>query len=211
MRSVRFVLLSSIVCGVVAGMLDRAIAEGEPVWKPLADGKTLDGWHKNGEGQWTVEDGAFVGRSDKAKLYGHLVSDDTYRDFTVRFKFQCPSGDSGFFIRTKMEEPDKTLGLQVQVGPIGTGTGGIYESYGRGWLQRPTLDEEKAFYKQGEWNEMVISAQGNRVVVHVNGVKTADVTDDQIEQQAGVFALQMHSGTVNLTKFKDLEILQPGD
>ena len=76
-----------------------------------------------------MEDGAYVGRSNNAKLYGHLVSDHEYQDFTVRFEFQCPSGDSGFFIRTKMKEPDKTLGLQIQVGPLGSGTGGIYESY----------------------------------------------------------------------------------
>jgi hypothetical protein len=210
MKLIRMVGVVGLAASVLmAGISGRAIAEEEAAWKPLADGKTLAGWHTNGEGEWTVEDGAFVGRSNKAKLYGHLVSDDTFQDFTVRFKFQCPSGDSGFFIRTKMEEPDKTLGLQVQVGPMGTGTGGIYESYGRGWLQPPpTRDQEKAYYKEGEWNEMVITAQGNRVVVHVNGVKTADLTDDQIVQQPGVFALQMHSGTNNLTKFKDLEIRQ---
>ncbi len=182
----------------------------KPVWKPIADGKTLDGWHKNGLGDWTVEDGAYVGRSNKAKLYGHLVSDREYQDFTVRFKFQCTSGDSGFFIRTKMEEPDKTLGLQIQVGPCGSGTGGIYESYGRGWLQHPTLEQEKTFYREGTWNEMIISAHGPHVTVHVNGFKTADLNDDKINQQAGVFALQMHSGVVNHTMFKDLEILEKG-
>ncbi len=209
MRSIRFVLAGSFVFVVVASCAGRAAAEDKSEWKPLADGKTLAGWHTNGEGTWTVEDGAFVGRADNTKLYGHLVSDDTFKDFTVRFKFQSPSGDSGFFIRTTMKEPDKTHGLQVQVGPLGSGNGGIYESYGRGWLQRPTLEDEKSFYKTDDWNEMVIAAHGNHVVVKVNGVTTADVTDDKIEQGAGVFALQMHSRTVTLTKFKDIEILLP--
>ena len=153
----------------------------------------------------------FVGRSNKAKLYGHLVSDDQFQDFTVRFKFRCTSGDSGFFIRTKMEEPDKTMGLQIQVGPCGSGTGGIYESYGRGWLQKPTLEEEKACYLEDAWNEMVIAANGPRVIVYVNGIKTADLNDDKIKQQAGVFALQMHSGVDNHTMFKDLAILEKGE
>ncbi len=182
-----------------------------PVWKPIADGKTIAGWHKNGLGDWTVEEGAYVGRSNNEKLYGHLVSDDTFQDFTVRFQFQCTSGDSGFFIRTKMEDPDKTLGLQVQVGPCGSGTGGIYESYGRGWLQQPTQEQEKSCYREGTWNEMIISAHGPRVTVHVNGFKTADLNDDQISKQAGVFALQMHSGVVNHTMFKDLAILDKGE
>lgn len=209
MKSLRFVLAGSFLFVVVAGCAVHVAAEEKAEWKPLMDGKTLAGWHTNGEGEWTVEDGAFVGRANNTKLYGHLVSDDTFKDFTVRFKFQSPSGDSGFFIRTTMKEPDKTHGLQVQVGPLGSGNGGIYESYGRGWLQRPTGDEEKSFYKMDDWNEMVIAAHGNHVVVKVNGVTTADVTDDKIEQGPGVFALQMHSRTVTLTKFKDIEILLP--
>ena len=183
-----------------------------PVWKPLADGKTLAGWHKNGEGDWTIEDGAYVGRSNNAKLYGHLVSDAQYQDFTVRFDFLCPSGDSGFFVRTEMQEPDKTLGLQIQVGPLGSGTGGIYESYGRGWIpEKPPLELEKAGYREGQWNEMIIAAHGEHVTVHVNGVKTADLTDTQLSQKPGVFALQMHSGAVNETRFKNLAILERGE
>ena len=85
------------------------------------DGKTLAGWHKNGLGDWTVEDGAFVGRSNKAKLYGHLVSDEQFQDFTVRFQFQCTSGDSGFFIRTQMEEPDKTMACRSRSDPAAVG------------------------------------------------------------------------------------------
>jgi hypothetical protein len=194
----------------IDALLERRGLKNQPVWKPLADGRTLAGWHTNGEGEWTVEDGAFVGRSNNAQLYGHLVSDATYQDFTVRFEFRCPSGDSGFFIRTEMQEPDKTLGLQVQVGPCGSGTGGIYESYGRGWLQKPTDELERACYRLDGWNEMVITAQGPHVVVHVNGVKTADLNDPAIAQHAGVFALQMHSGVVNETRFRNIAILDEG-
>ena len=182
-----------------------------PVWKPLADGKTLNGWHKNGEGDWTIEDGAYVGRSNKTRLYGHLVSDAQYQDFTVRFDFQCPSGDSGFFIRTEMQEPDKTLGLQIQVGPVGSGTGGVYESYGRAWLQQPTRELEQACYREGKWTELIIAAHGEHVTVHVNGIKTADLTDKQLSQKPGVFALQMHSGVVNETRFKNLALLERGE
>ncbi|MHB0956779.1 MAG: 3-keto-disaccharide hydrolase [Pirellulaceae bacterium] len=201
---------AAIALGLLAGEV-RVAADQPPVWKPLADGTTLQGWHKNGEGDWTVEEGAYVGRSNKAQLYGHLVSDEKYQDFTVRFDFQCPSGDSGFFIRTEMQEPDKTLGLQVQVGPLGSGTGGIYESYGRGWLQQPSAELEKSCYREGRWNEMIIAAHGQRVTVHVNGIKTADLNDKEIEQKAGVFALQMHSGVVNETRFKNLAILERGE
>lgn len=205
---------SAAVFAFVFGLnaLITCVVAGEPpAWKPIADGKSLAGWHKNGLGDWTVEDGAYVGRSNKEALYGHLVSDETYQDFTVRFKFQCPSGDSGFFIRTQMEEPDKTNGLQIQVGPCGSGTGGIYESYGRGWLQKPTAQQEAFCYRQTGWNEMIISADGPRITVHVNGFKTADLNDPDVKQAAGVLALQMHSRVVNQTMFKDLAILERGE
>jgi len=178
----------------------------EPAWKPLSDGKTLNGWHPVGDGQWTVEDGAFVGRADKEKLYGLLVSDKVFSNFTVRLKFMCLSGDSGFYIRTIIKEPEKANGLQVQVGRTKSGVGGIYESYGRGWVSKPSDELEKSYTKDDQWNEMVIDADGGNVVVHVNGIKSAELKDDPGRPE-GHFALQMHSGCVMHVQFKDIEIL----
>ena len=210
MRLVHLTQFFAIVL-VLTICVTRSTRAEDPAWEPIMDGKTLAGWHKNGLGNWTVEEGAFVGRSNKARLYGHLVSDEQFQDFTVRFKFQCTSGDSGFFIRTQMQDPDKTIGLQIQVGPCGSGTGGIYESYGRAWLQKPTKQQEAFCYREGQWNEMIIAAKGSRVTVHVNGFKTADLNDDKIKREAGVLALQMHSGVVNQTMFRDLAILEKGE
>ena len=176
-------------------------------WKPLMDGKTLAGWHPVGDGKWTVEDGTFVGRADNEKLYGLLVSDQAFRDFTVRFKFKCLSGDSGFYIRTIIEPPEKANGLQVQVGRIKSGVGGIYESYGRAWISKPSDELEKSYTRDDQWNEMVIDAHGGNIVVHVNGVKSAELKDDPSRPE-GHFALQMHSGLVMHVLFKDIEIKQ---
>jgi len=184
-----------------------AAEEKKATWKPLMDGKTLEGWHKVGDGTWAVEDGAFVGRANKEKLYGLLVSDKTFRDFTVRLKFKCLSGDSGFYIRTIIKPPEKAHGLQVQVGRAGSGVGGIYESYGRAWLNRAKPDAEKKFTWDDDWNEMTIAAHGGDVVVHVNGVKSAELKDDPSRPE-GHFALQMHSGCVMQVLFKDIAILE---
>jgi len=187
------------------GTLCPAAEEKKTTWTPLMDGKTLAGWHKVGDGEWTVEDGAFVGRADKAKLYGLLVSDKTFKDFTVRLKFKCLSGDSGFYIRTIIKPPEKAHGLQVQVGLPGSGVGGIYESYGRGWLDKLPAEQEKKACKAAEWNEMTIAAKGGHVVVHVNGVKAAELANDKSRPE-GHFALQMHSGCVMHVLFKDIAI-----
>lgn len=184
-----------------------ASADKKADWKPLMDGKTLAGWHPVGDGRWTAEDGAFVGRANNEKLYGLLVSDKTFRDFAVRFKFKCLSGDSGFYIRTIIKEPEKANGLQIQVGRIKSGVGGIYESYGRAWISKPSDELEKSYTKDDQWNEMVIEAHGGNVVVTVNGIKSAELKDDPSRPE-GHFALQMHSGCVMHVLFKDIEICE---
>lgn len=199
-------LIPPVRCGLflAACLLLTQAAPAAP-WKPLMDGKTLNGWHAVGDGKWTVEDGAFVGRANKEKLYGLLVSDKPFKDFTVRFKFKCLTGDSGFYIRTIIGEPEKANGLQIQVGPPNTGTGGIYESYGRKWLVKPTAEDEKKYLKPDDWNEMTIAAHGGRIVVHVNGHKSADLENDPSRPE-GHFALQMHAGCVMEVQFKEIAI-----
>ena len=199
-------MISGCVLLVVLGWGRAPAAESEK-WIRLFDGETLKGWHPLGDGKWTVEDGAIVGRADSTKLYGLLFSDDQHENFTVRFQFKCLAGDSGFYIRTMFKEPDEAHGNQVQVGLAGSGTGGIYESYGRGWVDKPTDEQQKKILKDGDWNQMVITAEGGDIVVHVNGVKTADVKNDPGPRK-GHFALQMHSGNVMHVMFKDIE-MQP--
>ena len=200
------VTLLSLSLVLACAVLMAAETE-KPKWKPLMDGKTLKGWHPVGDGKWTVEDGAFVGRADNEKLYGLLVSDKQFKDFTVRFKFKCLSGDSGFYIRTIIKEPEKAHGLQIQVGLPGSGVGGIYESYGRAWIDKPDPEKEKEYTKTDAWNEMTISAHGGDVVVTVNGTKTAELKDDKSRPE-GHFALQMHAGCVMHVMFKEIEICE---
>lgn len=198
------VCLTLVLC-VAAAPAALAVDAEKPTWKPLMDGKTLTGWHPVGDGKWTVEDGAFVGTANKAKLYGLLVSDKPFTNFTLRFQFKCLSGDSGFYIRTIIKPPEKAHGLQVQVGRTGSGVGGIYESYGRGWVSKAPRDVEKKFTKDDAWNTMVIAAHGGDVTVHVNGVKSAELKGDP-SRPSGHFALQMHSGCVMDVRFKGIEI-----
>lgn len=180
-------------------------SESTKAWAPLFNGSTLEGWHRVGDGEWTVEDGVIVGRANKEKLYGLLFTDDQFDDFTVRFKFKVLAGDSGFYIRTVFKEPDQAHGNQVQVGLSGSGVGGVYESYGRGWLDKPSDEVQQKILNDRDWNDMSISASGGDIVVHVNGTKTAELKDDP-SRRKGHFALQMHSGNLMHLMFKDIEV-----
>jgi len=61
-----------------------------------------------------------------------------------------------------------------------------------------------AAYKLGEWNELVITANGNQLRHTVNGVVTADVTEtDASIAKFGVIALQLHVGPPMTIQFKN--------
>ncbi len=172
----------------------------------MFDGKTLEGWHAVGDGQWGVENGVIVGRSSgPVRRYGHLVSDETFADFTVRFKFKSLKGNSGFYIRTVMKGRDEAHGLQVGIDPR-KDTGGVYESYGRGWLAKVPAEEIAKYYKLDQWNEMTVAAHAGHVVVRVNGVKAVELKNDP-GRPKGHFMFQMHVGDEMLVMFKDVEIL----
>ena len=73
-------------------------------------------------------------------------------------------------------------------------------------MVKPTVEQEKKILRTDDWNEMTIAAYGGNIIVHVNGVKTAEVDDDKIPP-TGIFALQMHSGNVMHVMFKDIEMM----
>jgi hypothetical protein len=53
---------------------------------------------------------------------------------------------------------------------------------------------------------MTVTANGKHLVVHVNGMKTAEVPNDTKGRASGQFALQLHGGQDVDVWFKDLEI-----
>jgi len=181
-------------------------ADSKAVWKSLFDGKTLKGWHQEGDGDWVIEDGAITGKTQSAaKLYGLLVSDEKYKNLRVKFTFKSLEGNSGFYVRCHVKKPDKAHGLQVEVDPRNS-TGGIYESYGRAWVSKPDAELVKKAFKHDEWNEMEILADGGHIVTWLNGTQIAESKNDPV-LDAGHLVMQMHSGNKLLVMFKDIQIV----
>src|ERR1041385_5220858 len=116
----------------------------------IFNGKDLAGWTVHGTEKWYVDDGELVCESGPDKQYGYLSTNKNYKDFILRLKFkQEANGNSGVFFRSSIEGV-KISGWQVEVAPKNHSTGGIYESYGRGWLIKPKPKDEKIL-KQGRW------------------------------------------------------------
>ncbi|MDE6306829.1 MAG: DUF1080 domain-containing protein, partial [Muribaculaceae bacterium] len=173
----------------------------------LFNGKDLTGWQPYGPELWYGEpEGLLVCESGPDKAYGYLATDDYYKDFDLTLKFrQLANGNSGVFFRSFIEPPVKVHGWQVEVAPKGCDTGGVYESYGRGWLvQIP--DEKESILKEGEWNTMRIRVEGDHVQTWLNGEPMADFTDPEIGKADGRIALQIHDGGGIKVQWKDFEI-----
>jgi len=178
--------------------------------KKLFNGKDLTGWEIYGTERWYVEDGLLVCESGPDEEYGYLGTKKHYKDFELKLNFKQESnGNSGVFIRSTIEGT-KISGWQVEVAQKrtseeGDATGGIYESYGRGWLIKPDMEKDKNL-KVGEWNTLKIKVVGSKVTTWLNGVQMVTLTDDKIGQGEGSIALQIHSGGGIKVKWKNIHI-----
>lgn len=161
--------------------------------KELFNGKNLDGWKVHGTEKWYVEDGLLISESGLDKNYGYLATENNYKDFEINLEFkQEAEGNSGVFIRSEISGI-KIAGWQVEVAPPNLHTGGIYESYGRGWLIKPSPEKE-AVLKYGEWNKLRIKVKGDQIVSWLNGVEMVDFSDEKIGAANGKIVLQIHDG-----------------
>ena len=174
-------------------------------WVKLFNKKDLSGWKIYGTEKWYVENGELVCESGPDKEYGYLGTDQIFKDFELSCQFkQEANGNSGVFFHSSIEGT-KITGWQSEVAPPGHFTCGIYESYGRGWLIKPTEEKDKAL-KMGEWNEMRVKVVGNNVTTYLNGQEMITFTDDKIGSVDGIIALQIHSGGGIKVKWRKIKV-----
>ena len=171
----------------------------------LFNGKNLEGWNIHGTELWYVDQGLLVCESGPDKAYGYLSTTKYYDDFELTLEFkQEANGNSGVFIRSTVEGT-KVSGWQVEVAPPGNNSGGVYESYGRGWLIKPAKEKDKAL-KMGEWNQMRIRVVGNQIETWLNGTEMISLNDEKIGQGKGSIALQIHDGGGIKMRWKNLQV-----
>lgn len=171
----------------------------------LFNGENLDGWEIHGTEKWYVENGELVCESGPDEEYGYLSTKDHFDDFELELEFkQEADGNSGVFFRSTVEGT-KVNGWQVEVAPPSLHTGGIYESYGRGWLIKPDPSKDQ-YLKMGAWNKMKIKVKGNRVTTYLNGNEMVQIEDDKIGKGKGGIALQIHSGGGIKVKWRNLKL-----
>ena len=171
----------------------------------LFNGKNLDGWIIYGTEKWYVEDGELICESGPDKDYGYLGTNKYFDDFILELDFkQEDNGNSGVFFRSTVDGV-KVKGWQVEVAPPGYHSGGIYESYGRGWLIKPDKSKD-SIVKMGEWNKMKIKVYGDEVTTWINENQMIKIKDSIIGLGKGGVALQIHDGGGIKVKWKNINL-----
>ncbi len=171
--------------------------------KSLFNGKDLQGWTIYGTEKWYVDNGELICESGPDEQYGYLATDREFKNFELTLEFkQEAEGNSGVFIRSHIEGT-RITGWQAEVAPPGKHTGGIYESYGRGWLIKPNPAYER-FLKMGEWNTMKIRAAGDTITTWLNGHMMIEFEDEKIGAATGKIALQIHDGGGIKVRWKNI-------
>lgn len=194
-----------IIAGIIFFALISTAAFSQKKYHSIFNGKDLSGWKIYGTEKWYVDKGDLVCESGPEKQYGYLGTVNQYKDFelTIDFK-QEANGNSGVFFHSSIDGTTIS-GWQAEVAPPGLHTGGIYESYGRGWLIMPDSSKEKVL-KMGKWNTMKIRVVGDDVTTWLNGVQMIHLKDEKIGSRTGSIALQIHQGGGIKVRFRNIKI-----
>ena len=174
-------------------------------WKPLFNGKNLNGWEPMGNpanSHWVVKDGLLVNEDHGA----NLKSTRKFDDFKLHFEVLCPDhANSGFYLRGRYEvqleyEPLSSNPPERRIGSI----------YGR------IAPKEELPRTPGQWETFDVTFVGRTVTVVRNGKTTIDHQEiegitggalDANEAEPGPFYIQGdHTGGL---KFRNITISLP--
>jgi len=232
MRTNYLWLVWVVLFGLVGFVTNAAMAE-EAGFKPIFDGKTLNGWKAPDMSYWLVDDGALTGRSTQQ----HPVRSNQFivwqlgelDDFELKLKYRIsgtPSANSGVQIRSRVDKDGHVAGYQADIDKAGQWAGALYDERGRRMLaacgKRTVIGPDgkrtstsigdsgalMANINKDDWNEYHIIALGNEIVLKINGKVTAEVIDKdkKNKDRSGVLALQLHAGPPMSVQFKDIQL-----
>ncbi len=194
---------------VAAALLVTALL-AQDAFRPLFNGRNLDEWIVDTPGLWRVEDGVIIGVSSGLKYNDFLRTRKQYGDFELRATFrmidQSGRGNSGIQFRSKaIPGSHEVSGYQADIGQKYWGC--LYDESRRNRVLAGPSAEAFASVKHGGWNELTVTARGDRITIDLNGFRSVDYTEtDSAVERTGFIALQLHSGPPLEMHFRNLAI-----
>jgi hypothetical protein len=204
-------LALSLLLAAAAG--DETSSKPPEGFKPLFNGKDLEGWKPYGgkPDSWGVEKGILFVRGGG----GWLMTEKEYADFELRLEFKVPKGgNSGVALRSPLKGDPAYTGMEIQILDDSSYKGRLKEWQHTGSIYGVVPPKKVATKPVGEWNRYRIVCKGRQVTVELNGEKVVDANlDDYKEKHArahpgilrdkGHIGLQEHGGRV---EFRNLWI-----
>lgn len=156
---------------------------------------SFEGWRQVGDANWRIEDGEFV--ADEGN--GHLVTERSYQDvrITAEFYVDSPTANSGIYFR--ISDPGRirdTTAYEANINderPDQEKRSGALVNHA---APSETIDTA------GKWNTYEVTAEGDHIVIVLNGTTTVDVHDGT-HANAGPVSLQHLAGEV---RFRNVNI-----
>ena len=173
--------LSSGVLATTLWVAATAIA-AEDGFVPLFNGKDLSGWTTTGN--WIVEEVGVVGLHPRPGEHGwtrydaYLTTARKYKDFVLDLEFKInKGGNSGVFLRVGNPKEQVSSGFEIQIlDTHGKSPVGEHDCGGVIGTAAPTKNMAKP---AGEWNRYIITCQGKRLKVELNGEQIIDLELDK--------------------------------
>lgn len=176
-------------------------------WESLFNGKDLTGWEGAGEGSgYEVREGILAFLVDGSSP--HLFTARDHKNFQLRLDFKIARGaNSGLFLRAARNSGNPAFsGREVQILDDHNWeedtksklkpwqfTGSIYGSVAPA--------KKNALRPNGDWNTMVVTLKGPRMITVLNGTILYDVNTEELKPMQGPpFAERAATGFIGLQR-----------
>lgn len=200
-------------------------------FRPIFDGRTLEGWSAPDMRYFNVRDGAITGETtrDRNPPRNQFIvwTGGTVSDFDLRFKFRLvgPKANSGMQFRGTVKEHGLVHGYQADIAREGPYLGGIWDEYGprkslaaRGERVEISEDGKKSVVRfadaaslaegidLAQWTDYRIVAQGPWIRLWLNGRLVSELVDRERGKAAseGVLAMPIIPGEPMTVQYKDI-------
>ncbi len=189
--------------GVVAAA--SGLARGESAWKPLCNGRDLDGWwwwepEKGSppEPSWTVENGILRTTPENGTRV-YLITKESFTDFELSWDWKIEkAGNSGIKYRFQRlsldgERPEPT-GLEYQMSDDESNPDAVSDpKHATAAVYEYIAAKKPRMAKPDVWHTGRIVARGLHIEHWLDGTKVVDIELDSDEAAAGFAASKRRS------------------
>lgn len=204
----------TLLTGLLAPLAVSA-APPPSAWRPLLNGKNLDGWEQIGDGVWSVmSDGTLLG--DRKPKESHdqawVYTKEEFGEFDLELEYWTRlGGNSGVTLRDHTrakyavypnhdrERTPSHNGYEIQIS-----NGYVNDPYPTGSIYL-FAKAKTGFQKSGDWNRLRLESRNDMMRTFLNGEKVCEHPGDPARPKRGPIGLQLHDPN-SVVMFKNARI-----